>query len=59
MNALHAGEIDAIFDEGIRTWFDDALAVGMAPIELEEEVIGQLGPSVGDASSSRRARFRT
>jgi len=42
MNALHAGEIDAIFDEGIRTWFDDALAVGMAPIELEEGVMRQL-----------------
>ncbi|MGH9196075.1 MAG: TAXI family TRAP transporter solute-binding subunit [Acidimicrobiia bacterium] len=36
MSALHAGTIDAIFDEGLVLWFDEALAAGMHPISLEE-----------------------
>ena len=30
--ALHAGELDAIFDEGIRGWFPVALECGLQPI---------------------------
>ena len=41
--ALRAGEIDAIFDEGLPAgWFEDALAAGMRPVTLDEEVFGQL-----------------
>jgi hypothetical protein len=32
---LARGELDAVFDEGIKVWLDDALAAGLAPIELE------------------------
>ena len=35
MEPLRRGEIDAIFDEGIKTWLDEALACGLAPLELE------------------------
>ena len=33
---LARGEIDAIFDEGIKVWLDEALAAGLAPIALED-----------------------
>lgn len=42
MKAIAAGEVDAVFDEGFHTWFDDALAAGYVPIELEEDALGQL-----------------
>src|SRR6266480_7821858 len=32
---LGRGEIDAVFDEGIKVWLDEALAAGLSPIELE------------------------
>ena len=40
--ALHAGTIDAIFDEGLVGWFDEALAAGMQPITLEEPIFRQM-----------------
>lgn len=42
MAALHDGKIDAIFDEGLVLWFDEALAAGMVPMRLEEPVLKQL-----------------
>jgi TRAP transporter TAXI family solute receptor len=36
LDALHAGTIDAIFDEGLVLWFDEALAAGMEPVPLDE-----------------------
>ncbi len=36
LRALEAGEIDAVFDEGLVLWFDQALAAGMVPIDLED-----------------------
>ncbi|MBI2360781.1 MAG: hypothetical protein HYV04_18070 [Deltaproteobacteria bacterium] len=42
MKALHDGTIDAIFDEGIVQWFDEALAAGMQPITLEEPIFRQM-----------------
>ncbi|MEE9568626.1 MAG: TAXI family TRAP transporter solute-binding subunit [Candidatus Binatia bacterium] len=42
MKALHAEEIDAIFDEGLVAWFDEALAAGMIPLTLEDPVFQQL-----------------
>jgi TRAP-type uncharacterized transport system substrate-binding protein len=35
LEPLGRGEIDAVFDEGIKVWLDEALAAGLAPIELE------------------------
>src|SRR5262249_31163335 len=32
---LARGELDAVFDEGIKVWLDAALAAGLAPIDLE------------------------
>jgi TRAP-type uncharacterized transport system substrate-binding protein len=43
---LARGEIDAVFDEGIKVWLDEALAAGLAPIALEAaefEAMGRLG----------------
>jgi len=42
MDALAAGTIDAIFDEGLALWFDAALAAGMRPIALEAETFRRL-----------------
>jgi TRAP-type uncharacterized transport system substrate-binding protein len=44
VNAIQAGEIDLVWDEGLvnNNWFDVALAVGMRPIELEAPVRQQL-----------------
>lgn len=42
LDALHAGTIDAIFDEGIAHWFDEALTAGMEPMSLEEPVCQKL-----------------
>jgi TRAP-type uncharacterized transport system substrate-binding protein len=43
LEPLRRGEIDAVFDEGIKTWLDQALAAGLAPIELEPEEFEALG----------------
>ena len=40
--ALREGTIDAVFDEGLVTWFDEALAADMRPITPEEPVLGEL-----------------
>jgi TRAP-type uncharacterized transport system substrate-binding protein len=37
MNALRSGELEAIFDEGLVTWFDESLKCGMQLIELEPD----------------------
>jgi TRAP-type uncharacterized transport system substrate-binding protein len=42
MDALAAGTIDAIFDEGLILWFEKALAAGMKPIPLDESVFAKL-----------------
>jgi hypothetical protein len=36
LNALRDGTIDAIFDEGIVSWFDEALTEDMQPVLLYE-----------------------
>ena len=33
---LRAGTVDAVFDEGLPLWFEDALAAGMRPITLDD-----------------------
>jgi TRAP-type uncharacterized transport system substrate-binding protein len=36
MDALRAGTIDAVFDEGLVLWFDQALDSGMKPVTLDD-----------------------
>jgi TRAP-type uncharacterized transport system substrate-binding protein len=42
LDALGAGTIDAVFDEGLPLWFDAALAAGMEPIPLDEPAFTKL-----------------
>jgi TRAP-type uncharacterized transport system substrate-binding protein len=42
LDALRAGTIDAVFDEGLPLWFDAALAAGMEPIPLDEPAFKKL-----------------
>jgi TRAP-type uncharacterized transport system substrate-binding protein len=42
MRAIADGAVEAVFDEGIGHGLNDALAVGMQPISLEEHVLQQL-----------------
>jgi TRAP-type uncharacterized transport system substrate-binding protein len=57
MEPLRRGELDAIFDEGIKTWLDEALACGLAPIELEPAEFEQLGRLGWRRVSLPKARF--
>jgi hypothetical protein len=46
LEPMARGEIDAVFDEGIKVWLDEALAAGLEPLELtaaEFEAMGKLG----------------
>jgi TRAP-type uncharacterized transport system substrate-binding protein len=43
MTPLRQGTLDAIFDEGLVLWFDEALACGMRPIVLEPAAFERLG----------------
>jgi hypothetical protein len=46
LEPLARGEIDAVFDEGIKVWLDEALVAGFSPIELEPaefDAMAQLG----------------
>jgi TRAP-type uncharacterized transport system substrate-binding protein len=42
MEPLRSGELDAIFDEALVIWFDEALANDMVLLELEPEIFAQL-----------------
>jgi TRAP-type uncharacterized transport system substrate-binding protein len=42
LKGLRDGTIDAVFDEGISTWFEPALAAGLEPITLDEPVLSGL-----------------
>jgi TRAP-type uncharacterized transport system substrate-binding protein len=42
LEALRSGEIDAIFDEGMKSWLDAGMAGGLRPIAFEEPVLQQL-----------------
>ena len=42
LDAIAAGNIDAIFDEGLILWFEQALAAGMRPIPLDEPAFAKL-----------------
>jgi len=36
LEPLARGELDAVFDEGIKVWLNEALAAGLVPIEMDE-----------------------
>jgi TRAP-type uncharacterized transport system substrate-binding protein len=40
--ALEDEKVDAVFDEGIRPWLKQALAAGLQPVALEEDVLRRL-----------------
>jgi TRAP-type uncharacterized transport system substrate-binding protein len=46
LEPMARGEIDAVFDEGIKVWLNEALAAGLVPLELdagEFDAMGKLG----------------
>jgi TRAP-type uncharacterized transport system substrate-binding protein len=46
LEPMARGEIDAVFDEGIKVWLDEALAAGLVPLPLdaaEFDAMGKLG----------------
>ena len=57
MTSLRRGELDAIFDEGIKTWLDEALACGLAPVELSAHEFEQLGQFGWRRVALPQARF--
>lgn len=42
LDALQAGTIDAVFDEGLVLWFEEALAAGMEPVPLDNFALKKL-----------------
>jgi TRAP-type uncharacterized transport system substrate-binding protein len=42
MIPLAEGRLDAIFDEALVLWFDDALKHGLVPLELEPEIFAEM-----------------
>lgn len=42
LDALAAGTIDLVFDEGIGVWFPEALEAGYLPLELDAETVAKL-----------------
>jgi TRAP-type uncharacterized transport system substrate-binding protein len=42
IKAIHEGTIDAIFDEGISVWIDEAMAHGFVPLDLDEAAFAHL-----------------
>src|SRR5262249_30989289 len=57
MEPLRRGELDAIFDEGIKTWLGPALAAGLLPLELEPAEFEHLGRLGWRRVSLPKARF--
>ncbi len=43
LEPLARGEIDAVFDEGIKVWLNEALAAGLVPIEPTEDEFNAMG----------------
>lgn len=42
LDAVRAGERDAIFDEGATTWTNDAVEAGLVILTMQEETVGRL-----------------
>lgn len=43
LEPLAHGELDAVFDEGIKVWLKEALAAGLVPVELDPGEFAALG----------------
>lgn len=43
LEALAAGTVDAVMDEGLALWFERSLAAGYRPLALEPEIFARLG----------------
>ncbi|HEY2527905.1 MAG TPA: hypothetical protein VGJ20_08150 [Xanthobacteraceae bacterium] len=43
LEPLARGELDAVFDEGIKVWLNEALAAGLVPLELDAAEFAALG----------------
>jgi TRAP-type uncharacterized transport system substrate-binding protein len=46
LEPLQRGEIDAVFDEGIKVWLNEALEAGLVPLEIDQadfDAMGRLG----------------
>jgi len=46
LEPLARGELDAVFDEGIKVWLNEALAAGLVPVEFDAgdyDALGKLG----------------
>jgi len=59
LEPLGRGEIDAVFDEGIKVWLDEALAAGLSPIELEPTEFDAMQRLGWRKVSLPKARFRS
>ena len=57
LGPLSRGEIDAVFDEGIKVWLDEALAAGLTPIALEPTEFDAMGRLGWRKVSLPKARF--
>lgn len=57
LSPLARGEIDAVFDEGIKVWLDEALAAGLVPIELEPDEFDAMARLGWRKVSLPKARF--
>ena len=47
MKAIREGSIDAVFDEGLVLWFNEALESGMQPVTLEDFAFKHLVDDLG------------
>jgi TRAP-type uncharacterized transport system substrate-binding protein len=57
LQPLARGEIDAVFDEGIKVWLNEALAAGLVPIELDEAEFAAMGKLGWRRVGLPKARF--
>src|SRR5215468_2494623 len=57
LEPLGRGGIDAVFDEGIKVWLDEALAAGLSPIELEPTEFAAMARLGWRKVSLPKARF--
>jgi TRAP-type uncharacterized transport system substrate-binding protein len=57
MEPMARGEIDAVFDEGIKPWLNQALAAGLVPIGFDASEYEQLGKLGWRRVTIPKARF--
>ena len=57
LEPMARGEIDAVFDEGIKVWLNEALAAGLVPIELTEDEFAAMGKLGWRRVTLPKARF--